>query len=594
MRNWLRLLRRIVRLALRVDRRNSILMPFLILSQGGVVAATALSQRLLVDAATARLALGIAGAVLLGAAAQGIGGALGRVQGNVLLYLNGRVQLALSEEIQRTVSGIPTVAHVEQSAHLDRLNRLRMSTGSLAALPWSVLGATATTASLLLSLALLASVSPGLCLLGLLGVPLILAARRADRRLREVRDATAQLVRHEQRLHQMCVTPEPVKELIIAGSAGELGRRAGAFWDAATDREASEQLRGVAVQSLAWLGYAAGLLITLLVVGNLAREGRASAGDVVLVVALATQLLMQLRAALDGFSTVAEASQVVRHYWWLRDYAQRYARPGVAAPATLTSGITLTGVSFRYPGAPADVLHDIDLDLPAGQTVALVGENGAGKSTLVKLLAGIYDPTAGQISVDGIPMSRIDRTGWQNRTSGVFQDFSRFYLLVRESIGVGNIRRIRDRAAVAEAAERADAAPVVAGLPHGLETPLGFGGSELSAGQWQKVALSRSLLKNDGTTLCVILDEPSAALDPLSEHNLFLRYLEQVRSATLRGAVVVLVSHRFTTVRMADRIVVLRDGRIAETGSHAELMATGGVYAELYGLQERAYLGDPG
>jgi ATP-binding cassette subfamily B protein len=595
MTDWLRLLRHVVRLTVRADRRAAATLAALVVAQSGVIAAIGLSQRWLVDNVAVRHVGAVVAAIALGAVAYGASSTAGRVQTNVYTYLTGRVRAAVSEEVQRAVASIPTVTHVEHGPYIDRWNRIFKSSGSIAAMPWSTLGATAATVSLAVTIGLLASISPLLCLLAVLAVPLFLANRRADGLLRRARDAGTELLRHEQRLHELCVQPDPAKEVILADSGAELNRRAAGLWEAAAARETRARLWAVAYQGGAWLLYAAGLGAALVVVGDLVGRGRTTVGAAVLVISLATQLQAQLRTVLDSFSTVAEAGQVVSHYWWLQRYRRRELRPGVPSPAVLTGGITLEGVGFRYPSADRDVLNDVDLHLPAGTTVAIVGQNGAGKSTLVKLLAGVYEPTAGRLTVDGAPLGGIDRNAWQARLSGVFQDFARLRLLTRETVGVGDVGHVRDRAVIESAVDRADARAVLAQLPEGLDTRLGraFGGVEPSLGQWQKLALARSLMREAAggrPPLCVVLDEPTAALDPLAEHDLFRHFLEQVRSATRQGAVTVLVSHRFTTVRMADLIVVLDGGRIVERGSHEELLAAGRGYAELYRLQERAYL----
>jgi len=260
-------------------------------------------------------------------------------------------------------------------------------------------------------------------------------------------------------------------------------------------------------------------------------------------------------------------------------------------PATLRDGIDLDGVAFRYPGTEAEVLSDVTVRIPAGATVAIVGDNGAGKSTLVKLLCRFYRPTAGTISVDGVDLRRIDPGEWRERIAAGFQDFVKLDAPARESIGVGDLPRIENPAAVATAVHRADAQVVVDRLPDGLESHLGKSyedGEELSGGQWQRVALSRAMMRDE--PLLLLLDEPTAALDPLTEHALFERYAQSAREVGGRtGGITVLVSHRFSTVRMADLILVVADGRIAESGSHAELMRREGLYAELFTLQADAY-----
>ena len=594
MTDWLRLLLHVTRLTVRTDRRAATLLCALTLGEAGVIAAIGLSQRWLVDNSAARHVAAVAAAIALGAAAYGVSSATGRVRDNLSIYLVGRVRGSLNEEIQRRVASIPTIVHVEYGPLIDRWDRIFQNSQSISALPWSTLGATSAVLSLVVTVGLLAWVSPALSLLALLAVPVFLASRRADRLLREARDASTELLRHEQRLHELCVQPEPAKEVMLAGTGAVLNERAAELWEAAAARETGARLRAAAVQAAAWLLYAVGLATALVVVGDLIGRGRATVGAAVMVVSLATQLQTQVRTVLDSLSTVAEAGQVVDHYWWLRRYHEETGRPGGPAPTVLSSGITLRGVRFRYPAADHDVLHDVDLHLPAGSTVAVVGANGAGKSTLIKLLTGVYEPTAGQITVDQEPISGIDRASWRARLSGVFQDFARLRLVTRETVGVGSVRHIRDRPTVLAAVDRADASSVLDRLPRGIDTPLGaaFDGVEPSLGQWQRLALARSLMREvteDRPPLLVVLDEPTAALDPLAEHDLFQHFVRQVHAATRNGAVTVLVSHRFTTVRMADLIVVLADGRVTETGSHAELMSAGNKYAELYRLQQRAY-----
>jgi ATP-binding cassette subfamily B protein len=246
---------------------------------------------------------------------------------------------------------------------------------------------------------------------------------------------------------------------------------------------------------------------------------------------------------------------------------------------------------FQYPGSATPVLDGVSLLLPAGSVVALVGENGAGKTTLVKLLTGMYAPTAGRIMVDAADLGRMDPGQWRARTSAAFQDFARLELLAREAVGVGDLPRLEEREAVGTALERAGAGELRGRLPDGLETQLGRdweGGTELSGGQWQKLALARAMMRD--APLLLILDEPTASLDAEPEHALFERYARASRrSAASAGTVTVLVSHRFSTVRMADLIVVLENGRVQEMGDHGALMSAGGLYAELYELQAQAY-----
>jgi len=584
---WWALLRDTTALTLRLARRPAIVLAVLTVAQAGVIAGLGVSQRLLADGSTTGDRRTVLVAVLLGAVAYAVGATAGWVSGNLTIYVVARVRGGQNEQLQRLISSIPTIAHLEHGPYIDRWNRIFQNSPAIAALPWSTLNTLVAVAGLVVTVGLLTSVSPLLALLALLGVPVVLAARHASALLRDARDAGTEALRREQRLHDLCVDPEEAKEVILADGGASLSRTAAELWDEAAVRQARAQAKGAAWQAGAWIVYAAGFAGALTEVAALIRAGRTTIGAAVLVVSLATQMQSQLRVVLTGLTEVAQAGHAVSHHAWLRAYAAGQSRAG--GPAPERGGITLRGVRFRYPGAEDDVLRGVDLDLPAGSTVAVVGANGAGKSTLIKLLTGVHEPTGGEIVAAGTPLRDIAPAAWRSRLSGVYQDFAKLRLLVRETVGVGAVRHIRDRTAVAGAISRA-------GAPHadGLDTRLGaaFGGIEPSLGQWQRFALARSLMRErhgERPPLCVVLDEPSAALDPLAEHELFVHLVGQMEAARSAGAVTVLVSHRFTTVRMADVIAVLDDGRIAEHGTHAELMAAGGAYAELYRLQERAY-----
>jgi ATP-binding cassette subfamily B protein len=298
-------------------------------------------------------------------------------------------------------------------------------------------------------------------------------------------------------------------------------------------------------------------------------------------------------------ATVGELS-FLRGFWmygsrrlaWLEDYAASLtASADRRVPGALHRGIRLEHVSFAYPGTSRLVLDDVSLALPSGSVVALIGENGAGKTTLVKLLAKMYEPTSGEIFVDDTPLSRVPADEWRRRLTGAFQDFFRFEFRARHTVGLGDLPRLDEQPAVQAAVERAGAGDVVSRLTSGLETQLGPtwpGGVEVSFGQWQKLALARGFMRDD--PLVLILDEPTAALDAETEHALFERYAAAARSGGGNaGRITIVVSHRFSTVRMADLIVVLDGSRVTETGTHEELMALGGHYAELYGIQAAAY-----
>ena len=251
----------------------------------------------------------------------------------------------------------------------------------------------------------------------------------------------------------------------------------------------------------------------------------------------------------------------------------------------------MENVGFTYPGTDRPALEHVSLDIPAGSTVALVGENGAGKTTLVKLLTGMYPPTEGSILVDETNLATIPLDEWRTRTTAAFQDFVRYELLARQTVGVGDLARIDDEDAIESALERARGIDVITSLGDGLDTRLGrsfAGGSELSGGQWQKLALARTMIR-DGPLL-LVMDEPTASLDALTEHELFEQFASAAHRAGSRaGGITILVSHRFSTVSMAELIVVIEGGRVVESGSHSELIRLDGAYAQLYELQASAY-----
>jgi ATP-binding cassette subfamily B protein len=251
--------------------------------------------------------------------------------------------------------------------------------------------------------------------------------------------------------------------------------------------------------------------------------------------------------------------------------------------------IALHNVSFRYPSGNASVLDGLNLRIAAGTSLAIVGLNGAGKTTLVKLLAGLCEPTSGSVTVDGVRLTELDLVSWRRQLAVVFQDFVRYELPLRDNIGFGSAELAFDDAAIADVAT-AGAGDLVAALPAGLATTLSpryEGGVDLSGGQWQRVALARALLAVRGGARVLVMDEPTAHLDVRAEAAIYDRFIELTS-----GLTTIVISHRFSTVRRADRIVVLEHGRVIEDGSHEELVATGGRYARLFRLQASSYRGD--
>jgi ATP-binding cassette, subfamily B, bacterial len=317
---------------------------------------------------------------------------------------------------------------------------------------------------------------------------------------------------------------------------------------------------------------------------------------VVEVVSLLRRAQRQVTGASTSAGSFATAATTADRLLWLEDYVAGL-RPGTGqtVPDELADGIEFDHVGFTYPGQETPVLTDVCLKLQADSTVAVVGENGAGKSTLIKLLTGMYRPTTGRITVDGHDLADISPDRWREVTTGAFQDYVRFAMSLGDGVGAGDLPRVDDREAVLSAIGRAGAGDLIEAGANGqagdglsLDTLLGpyIGGRALSGGQWQRLALARGLMRD--RPLLIVLDEPSASLDAPSEAALFASYREAARSRA-GGTITVLVSHRFGTVHMADQIIVLDGGRVAESGDHQALIAQGGLYAELFALQAAGY-----
>jgi ATP-binding cassette subfamily B protein len=503
-----------------------------------------------------------------------------------------KVTVALEAHVARLQASIITIAHQEKPAYLDRLSVLRNQVFVLDHMYMSVFSTCGWVLRLGVAVGLLMSIEPALVLLALFALPTVFTSTwrpAIERAAEERRAASLRLATH---LFTTATTAPPGKEVRVTGIGRRLvadRRRAWEWW---YQPVAAARWSSARWHALAWAIFGSAYVGAIAFVSAYLR---APAGDVLLVLAAGGRL-----AAYVG-ATVGEIG-FLRGIWmdgsqrlaWLEDYARSLAASAdQPAPATLREGIRLEGVSFAYPGTERLVLDSVSLSLPAGSVVALVGENGAGKTTLVKLLCKLYEPSSGRILVDGAELGRMRADEWRGRLAGAFQDFFRFELPVRQSVGVGDVARVDDSAAVRAAVGRAGAEDVVSGLPAGLDTQLGPtwpGGVEVSFGQWQKLALARGFMRD--VPLLLVLDEPTAALDAETEHALFERYAAAARGdgqPAARGAVTILVSHRFSTVRMADLIVVLDGARVAQLGSHDALLAQGGPYAELYRIQAAAY-----
>jgi ATP-binding cassette, subfamily B, bacterial len=500
-----------------------------------------------------------------------------------------RVTIALESHVARLQASVASIAHHERADYLDRLAMLRDQVFVLDHMYMSLFSTCAWVLRLGITVILLASIHPALLLLAVFALPTVFTStwRPAIERTAQEKGAPAhRLAAH---LFKTATTAPPGKEVRVTGIGPRLAAERRAAFEIGYAPLAAARWSSAAWHTVAWAIFGAAYVGAVVFVSAWLR---APAAQVLLVLAAGSRLSSYVSA------TVAELG-FLRGFWmdgsqrlaWLEDYAASFvAAADLPAPATLTRGIRLDRVSFAYPGTSRLVLEDITLSLPAGSVVALVGENGAGKTTLVKLLAKMYEPTSGAIFVDETPLARVRADQWRVRLAGAFQDFFRFELRAKQTVGLGDVPRVDDASAVEMAVERAGATDVVTHLRSGLETQLGPTwpeGVEVSFGQWQKLALARGFMRD--APLLLVLDEPTAALDAETEHALFERYAAAARDDRSAGRITVLVSHRFSTARMADLIVVLDGARLVEVGTHEALVAKGGQYAELYGIQAAAY-----
>jgi ATP-binding cassette subfamily B protein len=500
-----------------------------------------------------------------------------------------KVTIALEAHVASLLASIPTIAHQEQPAYLDRLSVLRNQVFMLDHMYLSLFTTCGWILRLAVTIALLVSIHPALALLALFALPPVATASRRPLAERQALERGAAASRRARHLFDMATTAGAGKEVRVIGLGDRLVRERRLAWNAGSAPIAAERWRSAAWHSAAWTMFGVGYVSAIVFVS---WGLRAPAGDVLLALAAGARLSFYVGAAVGEIGFLRGVwVDAAKRLAWLEDYTRAVGAAGdQPAPARLAGGIRFDHVSFAYPDTDRLVLDDIDLMLPAGAVVAIVGENGAGKSTLVKLLAKMYEPTGGRILIDGIDLGRIPADAWRTRMAGAFQDFFRFELRARETVGIGDLRRMEEEPAVLAAVARAGAEDVVGRLPSGLDTRLGAawpGGVDVSFGQWQKLALARGFMRD--RPLVLALDEPTAALDAETEHALFEHYAKAARAEDDAGGITILVSHRFSTVRMADFIVVLDGARAVESGTHDALMARGGQYAQLFGIQADAY-----
>lgn len=593
-RGRLRVLATMLRIAWAADRRGSVLAFVLFGLEALAQSLFACWLKLLLDGLNERSLASVTAAALGMAASIAGGTALSYAGSRVQQLLRERAHHFVERRLAEVVGRAPTLDIHETPEHLTQLEALGPEAHGLGQVIPSTIELFATGVRIAVTTLLLLSVHPLLLALPLFGLPALLLSPKTGGMFRLGNELAAEPARLAGHLIELTATAGAAKEIRLFRLGDELLNRFHLAHKEIRRIHHRINVRAAGFGLVAQGAFIIGYFGAIVFVAGQAAQGRASAGDLVLVAVLAGQVIGLVTGSADllqlALRNLAAAGRVV----YLQDISERLAA-GVdrdaRVPERLAEGIRLENVSYRYPLGQRLAVHDLNVLLPAGSTVAIVGDNGAGKTTLVKLLAGLYRPSNGRITVDGVDLGMLDPARWREHISAAFQDHARFEFLVRETVGIGDLSKLGDENEIRSALARAGASDLLDVLPSGLSTQLGPnwpGGVDLSGGQWQKLAIGRAMMRRE--PLLLLLDEPTAALDADTEHRLFEAWTAAARHIRQRtGGITVLVSHRFSTVRMADLIIVLRNGMVAEFGDHEELLAAGGLYAELFDLQARSY-----
>jgi len=438
---------------------------------------------------------------------------------------------------------------------------------------------------------LLIGVSPLLALMALLSpIPAFVADTRYGWRGYNIARWGSRLLRRMTYLVNLVTTDSFAKEVKLFGLGGYFIERyrliATAFYDSQRSQVVRRYLTGFALGNLSTIVTS----LTYLYVALQAIAGRLTLGHLTAYTQAATSVQNSIQSILSGFSGMYEHNLYLNNLYELmeRQPSMPVATEPRPVPQPLRGEIRFEHVSFAYPGAESQALSDVSFTVKAGETLAVVGRNGAGKTTLFKLICRLYDPLEGRILIDGIDLRDFQPEEVRRQIGAMFQDYVDYQATAAENIGLGSLPEITDRDAIVSASKQAGSDELIAGLPEGYDTALGKwfdAGVNLSGGEWQKVALARAFMRDEAKIL--LLDEPTSALDAQAEYDLF----ERLRSLT-HGRTAVYISHRFSTVRRADRIIFLEHGRLVEEGTHEELMRLGGRYARLFRMQAAAYTGE--
>lgn len=501
-------------------------------------------------------------------------------------------EIELSKRVSRAIHGDRPLDEIESAEVADKIDLLRQDIAGARVTLEATIGLGAVAIQLLVTCILLVTVSPWLVFLLVVAAAPVLTTSTSEKPVQQAREKTAVFTRRVRNLREAATTADKVKEVRLGNGAA----RVRALHLDAQQGLAREMARGYrryyGLRLLGQLPFALALLGAIAYTAELTRHGHSNTGQLVMVLALTTQIGGQVANALQQLNTVGLSATGLERIEQLRlsSAGQRGDAGSAAMPARLASGLRLHDVGYKYPGNTAPSLTGISLSIPAGVSVAVVGENGAGKSTFIKVVQGLYRASAGSIEVDGTSLENYRLDDWHRASAALFQDFVHFAFRARESIGIGDIDRIENPGVVETAIDRARARSVTDRLGS-LETYLGRDyrdGEELSGGQWQTIGLARALAKDH--PLILTLDEPGHALDPESELRMIDAYESAARDFAERaGAITFYVTHRLSSVRSADLVLVLKDGHVDAVGTHNELLGQGGYYAQLFSMQAVAY-----
>jgi ATP-binding cassette subfamily B protein len=592
---------RALALVWRSSPRGTLAIAFLTLLSAGLAPSIAYVGKIIVDGVVAARNLGgAAGEAALARVVVWVAIELGLVTAAALVerglglcrqLVGSRLGIDVNTQILEKALTLE-LRHFEDSEYYDKLTRARREASSR---PLSLVQENFQVLRNGLTLAgysvLLVAFSPWLVLILLLAtVPAFVSEAAFSARGFRLRNKRAPEMRRLNYLEYVMANDEHAKEVKLFGLGSLLLGRYRGLAEQIFDED-----RRLVVRRTVW-GFLLSLLSTTAFYGCYAYivlstvRGPLSLGDMTLYLVAFRQGQQSFSSILTAVGGMYEDTLYMTNLFEF--LAIPVARRNGARPAPRPpqipgeAGIRLQGVGFRYPGASQWALRGIDTFIPRGQSLALVGQNGAGKTTFIKLLTRLYQPTEGRILLDGLDLHDWDEAELRRRFGVIFQDFNQYYFLLRENVGVGSVEHLDDSERLGQAVERGGARELVEGLAKGLDTQLGrwfLDGVELSGGQWQKVALARAFMRQEADIL--VLDEPTAALDAEAEHAVFQRF-----RALAEGRTTIVISHRFPTVRMADRILVIEHGQIVEQGTHDQLVAARGRYAHLFELQAQGYM----